>query len=338
MINFETVLRLHQSELKKMLREELSEMGFVPISRKGFLYAPGELPVLLVAHLDTVHAELPKIICYSKDGRYMMSPQGIGGDDRVGVYMILQILRQVNCHVLFCEDEECGGRGATAFTQSGIQPDVHYIIELDRKGENDAVYYGCDNSEFREYVSEFGFQEAFGSFSDISILAPYLKTAAVNLSTGYYNAHRNHELIDREVMAANTERVIEMVVTPTDHFPYRTKPLKQPKFTLGKSLFDHELTDITGDNGGRKLLMTLPEDARLMANGYELKSTKNYMIDSNGIVYAYIEELNAAVESEMLIAYSTEGKEVFFSLSKAYQIQVIAFDDVIKLIKDELIE
>ena len=53
MIDFETVLRLSQPELKKALREELSEMGFVPISRKGFLYAPGEIPVLLVAHLDT---------------------------------------------------------------------------------------------------------------------------------------------------------------------------------------------------------------------------------------------------------------------------------------------
>ena len=139
MMDFETVLRLTQPELKAALREELSEMGFVPISRKGFLYAPGQVPVLLVAHLDTVHPEPPEIICYSKDGRHMMSPQGIGGDDRAGVYMILQILQRVNCHVLFCEDEECGGRGAAAFTKSGILPEVHYIIELDRKGENDTM-------------------------------------------------------------------------------------------------------------------------------------------------------------------------------------------------------
>ena len=120
MIDFETVLRLRQAELKKALREELLEMGYTPIFRKGFLYAPGELPVLLVAHLDTVHCEPPSIICYSKDGRYIMSPQGIGGDDRAGVYMILQILRRVNCHVLFCEDEESGGHGAKAFTKSSI--------------------------------------------------------------------------------------------------------------------------------------------------------------------------------------------------------------------------
>ena len=86
-----------------------------------------------------------------------MSPQGIGGDDRTGVYIILQILRQVNCHVLFCEDEECGGRCAITSTQSGILPNTNYILELDTKGENDAMYYGCDNKEFRRFVAEFGF-------------------------------------------------------------------------------------------------------------------------------------------------------------------------------------
>lgn len=327
MIDFETVLRLSQPELKKVLREELSEMGFVPISRKGFLYAPGEIPVLLVAHLDTVHPEPPEIICYSKDGRYMMSPQGIGGDDRAGVYMILQILRQVNCHVLFCEDEECGGRGASAFTKSGILPDVNYIVELDRKGENDAVYYGCDNRAFREYVAEFGFREAFGSFSDISILAPYLKTAAVNLSTGYYNAHRNHELIDTQVMATNTERVIEMVMTPTEHYPYRTKPAKQRKYQPGKSLFDQGLTDFTGDTETQKLLMPLPADARLLADGIEVPSIKNYMIDRNGVVYAYIDAINAAVESEIMIACTADGRYKQFVSCLSKKVQVITLEE-----------
>jgi len=246
------------------------------------------------------------------------------------VHMILQILRQVNCHVLFCEDEECGGRGASAFTKSGILPDVNYIVELDRKGENDAVYYGCDNRAFREYVAEFGFREAFGSFSDISILAPHLKTAAVNLSTGYYNAHRNHELIDTQVMATNTERVIEMVMTPTEHYPYRTKSAKQPKFTLGKSLFDHELTDLTGNTETQKLLMPLPEDTRLMADGIEVPSKKNYMIDRGGNIYAYIEALDAAVESEMLIACTADGAEISFRADCREMKTILSYEDALK--------
>ena len=95
----------------------------------------------------------------SDDGRYLMSPQGIGGDDRCGVYMILQIINEVRCHVLFCEDEETGGNGARAFAGSGIQMDVNYIVEMDRRGNNDAVFYDCSNPEFTEFVCAFGFQE-----------------------------------------------------------------------------------------------------------------------------------------------------------------------------------
>lgn len=331
MIDFETVLRLRQPELKKALREELMEMGYMPISRKGFLYAPGELPVLLVAHLDTVHYKPPDIICYSKGGRYMMSPQGIGGDDRGGVYMILQILQRVNCHVLFCEDEESGGHGAKAFTKSGIKVDVHYIIELDRKGDNDAVYYGCDNWQFREFVREFGFEEACGSFSDISILAPHLKTAAVNLSTGYYNAHRNHELIDTQVMTSNVERVVEMVMTPTEHYKYQTKITNQTKFPRYSSLFDTQITDMAGGDSERKLLMRLPEDAHLLANGHELKSVQSYMIDRSGAVYAYIEALGAAVESEILIACGADGQEVRFSYHASEPIRIISYEEATNL-------
>ena len=333
MIDFETLLRLRQPELKKVLREELLEMGYPPISRKGFLYAPGEIPVLLVAHLDTVHYEPPDIICYSKDGRYMMSPQGIGGDDRAGVYMILQILRQVNCHVLFCEDEESGGHGAKVFTQSGIKMDVNYIVELDRKGDNDAVYYGCDNWTFREFIHGFGFQEAVGSFSDISILAPHLKTAAVNLSTGYYNAHRNHELIDTQVMTSNVERIIEMVMTPTEHYMYLSKFTKRTKFPWHSSLFDTQITDMTGGDSERKLLMRLPDDTRLLVNGHELKSAQSYMIDRSGTVYAYIEALGAAVESEILIACGADGQEVRFSYLDAEHIQVISYEEAMSQLK-----
>ena len=329
MIDFENVLRLRQSELKTALLEELWEMGYVPISQKGFLYAPGKVPVLLVAHLDTVHCEPPSIICYSKDGRYIMSPQGIGGDDRAGVYMILQILRRVNCHVLFCEDEESGGRGAKAFTKSGIKVDVHYIIELDRKGDNDAVYYGCTNWAFMEFVREFGFEEACGSFSDISILAPYLKTAAVNLSTGYYNAHRTHELIDREVMAANVERIIEMVMTPTDHYPYQTKISKRRHFALGGSLFNNQSIDMTDQDSEWRFLMPLPERTRLFVNTHELVPVRTYMIDRNGGIYSYIEDLGAAIEWEISVVYSADGQEVHFIQAKAKAVQVISYEEAL---------
>ena len=139
-LDFEQIFRLEQSELKAALTEELKACGYRPQSKKGVLYAPGEVPVMLVAHMDTVHRQPVNRICYSTDGMVMMSPEGIGGDDRAGIYMILRIIQQAKCHVLFCEDEETGGQGARKFTQRSIRPNINYIIEMDRRGANDAVF------------------------------------------------------------------------------------------------------------------------------------------------------------------------------------------------------
>ena len=220
MMDFEMILKLSQAELKEALTKDLQNNGYTVTSKDGFLYAPGSVPVLLVAHLDTVHQCAPEIICYSNDRRYIMSPQGIGGDDRAGVYMILQIIQQAKCHVLFCEDEEIGGIGASKFIKSKIPLPVYYIIEVDRQGDNDAVYYRCDNPEFTTFVDEFGFQSAHGSFSDISIIAPHYGIAAVNISSGYYNAHRTHEYIDLNAVHHNISRIVEMVNAEYGPFKY----------------------------------------------------------------------------------------------------------------------
>ena len=140
-LTFETILRLPQMELKKTLKAELKSRGYPITDKPGYLYAEGTIPVLLVAHMDTVHRQPVEQICYSADGAVAMSPQGIGGDDRCGVWMILQILRTTNCHVLFCEDEEVGCIGAKKFTGGSLRPQVNYIVELDRRGNNDAVFY-----------------------------------------------------------------------------------------------------------------------------------------------------------------------------------------------------
>lgn len=219
-MNLYKILKKSQADLKRALHTRLKQLGYAPVSRRGFLYAPGKLPVLLVAHLDTVHRELPSCICTSADGDILMAPEGIGGDDRAGVYMILQLLKRHRCHVLFCEDEEIGGVGASLFTRSKISPKINYIVELDRRGANDAVFYSCDNPEFTEFVCSFGFKENIGSFSDISILAPYLGVAAVNISAGYHNEHTAHEYISVSQMRRNIGLLSRMLETPTDRFPY----------------------------------------------------------------------------------------------------------------------
>ena len=80
----------------------------VVFAKDKFILVCGVAPVMLVAHLDTVHAESVKDICKTDGGNILMSPQGIGGDDRCGVDALNKIynLSAVKPHLLFTCDEE----------------------------------------------------------------------------------------------------------------------------------------------------------------------------------------------------------------------------------------
>jgi len=218
---FNKILRMTQNQLIDYLPEVLKGLQYKPVVEKGFIYAKGELPVLLVAHMDTVHIT-PPIDIINKNG-IISSPQGIGGDDRCGIYIILEIIKELRCSVLFTEDEEIGAKGAKKFCNSPIMKNVsvNYIIEFDRRGNNDAVFYDCDNEEFEEFItSNSFFRFAWGSFSDITFIAPCLKVAAVNLSSGYYNAHTLREYIDLKEVVAIIKEAKKIISTPSEKFEY----------------------------------------------------------------------------------------------------------------------
>ena len=212
--------RLSQQDLKASLTDELQvRRGKDRVTDQyGFIYSPGSHPVLLVAHLDTVHKTLPTDIY--REGDYLYCAEGIGGDDRCGVFIIMELIKQLDCHVLFTEDEEIGGRGAIGFTQSGICPEVQYIVEFDRKGCTDAVYYECDNREFVQFIEQNGFIESYGSFSDISFIAPVLGVAAVNLSSGYQRAHTRDETINISDIDSIMKRAAKLISCVDTKYEY----------------------------------------------------------------------------------------------------------------------
>jgi len=222
-----------QNDLKKELEWLLVERGYTDIvNGSGYLYAKGTVPVLLTAHMDTVHKEtVEDFYDYyheEKNCHIISSPQGIGGDDRCGVYMILEIIKTHNCSVLFCEDEEIGGVGSRKFCHTELIEELKnmkYLIELDRKGKNDAVFYDCENYDFTKFIEKnTGYQEDYGSFSDISTLSPACKVASVNLSCGYYNAHKTSEYVVMEEMFNTIEVVKKLLEVECEQFEYIEYP------------------------------------------------------------------------------------------------------------------
>ena len=291
-MTFEEIVMKSQPQLKKALISELTRMGYRTTTKKGFIYAAGNLPVLLVAHLDTVHRKRVKTICYSPDGKIIMSPQGIGGDDRAGVYMIMNIIKDYPCHVLFCEDEEQGGIGAGAFIKSKITPEVNYIVELDRRGNNDAVFYDCDNPDFTEFVTGFGFAEDFGSFSDISIIAPELGIAAVNISAGYYNEHSPHEYVDMEEIENNIKRVGKMIATPSPTFEY----MEDTRFRRF-NMFDHYSESLQALRDNAEVLGISGDDVELLFTyGYDIEEIEDLLNFPQEFSKAIKEVMSEAIE------------------------------------------
>ena len=219
----EKVIRLEQYALKDFLYSILIGFGYDVVYADGYLFAKGNVPVMMCAHMDTVHKEPVRDI-YMSDNGYVWSPQGIGGDDRCGIYTALMSIRDgIKPYILFTEDEEIGCVGAGYFSDdvhNGIinakDIDINFIIEVDRKGANDSVYYDCDNPEFEKFIDTYGFKTAYGSCSDISYVAPALGVAAVNLSSGYYNAHTTDEYIVLDELYNIIERVNTIIKDAAD--------------------------------------------------------------------------------------------------------------------------
>ena len=224
MKKFTEICKMSQQEVKAYMAKYLASHQYNVVNKDGFLYAKGDVPVLLVAHMDTVHKQ--KINTIIEANGKISSPQGIGGDDRCGVFIIMNIVKDLHCSVVLCEDEEIGGVGAHKFADTEFIHDlgVNYMIEFDRMNANDAVFYSCDNEEFTNFVTDFtGFKTAYGSFSDISVLAPAAKIAAVNLSCGYYKAHTTDEYVVYDEMLATIQAAKALIETECDKFEYIPK-------------------------------------------------------------------------------------------------------------------
>lgn len=245
MENIAYLLKLTQPELKGVLYNYLKQKNMSPISDDGFLYAEGDIPVLVVAHMDTVFDEPPKNLRYNRneDKIYNLF-DGLGGDDRCGIYAIIQLLEKFRPYVLFTEDEEKGCIGATKAVEKLYKPNVKYIIEFDRRGKDDCVFYDCGNEKFMDYIESFGFKTNYGTCSDISILGSAWDIASVNLSSGYYNEHTEKEYVIFGELQKTISRAKSMLkaLKKAPYFDYQEIVYK-PRPYSSIFDFDDDMTD-----------------------------------------------------------------------------------------------
>ena len=212
---FKNLLEASPEKLMRMLNRILCGRYSNLTYTGDYLYAIGDIPIGLVAHVDTVFPEPPEDIYYDREKGVMWSPQGLGADDRAGVFAILKIIQSgLRPTVIFTTNEEVGGLGAAQLVKDFPEcpiSNLKYLIQLDRRGTNDCVFYDCYNEDFITYVESFGFIEAFGTFSDIAELCPAWNVVGVNLSIGYENEHTRYETLHLKPWMATIEKVKRML-------------------------------------------------------------------------------------------------------------------------------
>lgn len=323
----ENIFKATQTELKSALETYLIGGGREILSKDGFLYSKGTHPVLLVAHMDTVHKESPKTILYSKDGNTIMSLEGIGGDDRCGIIMILEILQKYDCSVVFLEDEEIGCVGARKFCKAGIDlGDINYAVEFDRKGGNDYVFYKDYNKDFETHIKKFGFVKATGTCSDISHIATTFKIEAVNISCGYYCPHCWYEYVKLDEMYDIIERATKMIGAKTEKFDYvepqYSKSVVTPKITYfddnyyQTSLYDKTWYHDSVPPKKEDPIWLAPDQVILIVGMEQVKFDKIYM-DSSGKIYKD-KELKNEIKNGYLIGAKYHYTQSYWSLTRDY--------------------
>jgi tripeptide aminopeptidase len=198
----------------------------VEVDERNFYVTKGEASVYpsIVAHTDTVHEVRPadQYAVRDYDGVFSAHdpvngiPAGIGGDDKVGIFVALYLLRRLPAakEAFFC-DEEIGCVGASR-ARLDFFADAAFALECDRRGNADFVreiaglaLYGDDFAEaIQPILQTYGYGEVVGRSSDVGQLkADGLGIAVANMSCGYHEPHS----VDEFVVLSDVERCTRLV-------------------------------------------------------------------------------------------------------------------------------
>ena len=174
--------------------------------RKG---KTGPVPAVC-AHIDTVPMVGTGKLRQQSGRLFGMDGQGqlvgIGGDDKAGVYVCLELLERLdNLAVMLFAAEEIGGLGSKNAPAAWFT-DVGYLIEFDCPGQGLVSYTSggirlfANDGEFIQRAAPVMAKHKLTQwqhhpFSDVMIVRKQFPISCLNLSCGYYNWHQPDEFI-----------------------------------------------------------------------------------------------------------------------------------------------
>ena len=166
----------------------------------------------IVCHIDTVHdINLYSIVRRHGDILYSIDAKtyqrtGIGGDDKVGVWIALQCLHALpHCKAVFFKDEEVGCVGSSKADFSFFD-DSTIVLECDRQKMGDFVtsISGttlCDDKLLdliEPLLTKYGRSACSGGLTDVLQIANNTLVQTANINCGYYFPHTDNEVVSIE--------------------------------------------------------------------------------------------------------------------------------------------
>ena len=215
-----------ESKMVEYLISTVGDMDGVTLTCDGHnnIYAvkgtlgEGEFYPMFISHTDTVHELVDlidvkeeyllrpytfgkdfgqeQVLClkaYDKDGR----PTGIGGDDKCGIYICLELLSQLDkVKVAFFVSEETGCHGSKMVDKEFLK-DVGYCTQYDAPGDH-LISYSCMgtvlfdkdgeffNTALRSITKGFGNEMMVQShpYTDIMMIKQLSDLSCINMSCG----------------------------------------------------------------------------------------------------------------------------------------------------------
>ena len=183
----------------------------------------------IISHTDTVHKIIPNqdyYVVHDDNVAFAynlskMEMTGVGGDDKVGIYVCLRMLQDLPyCKAAFFRDEEIGCVGSMAADLSFFK-DCRFILQCDRKGNKDFVSdIFCTqlySQEFSDAIApilkDYGYSETSGGLTDVYQLAEDgVGISVANMSCGYYNPHCDDEMINLHDVENCRAMVFEIMI------------------------------------------------------------------------------------------------------------------------------
>lgn len=199
--------------MSRFIFKELEGMGLKPYrDQVGNIYVVkgnAEVYPSMVCHIDTVHMYNPNYeVHQTKDKLFAIDTKnchrlGIGGDDKVGIFITLQMIKKHdNFKAVFFVDEEIGCVGSSQCDFTFFE-DCSFVLECDRKGDKDFVskiswgkLYSDDFSEaIKPVLTKYGRLEVDGGMTDVLMIAESTDVCVANMSCGYYSPHTDNEWV-----------------------------------------------------------------------------------------------------------------------------------------------